>query len=43
LLYQLSYAPALYNQALAAVISDAWERMGTIISMTSAVPLVSVA
>ena len=34
LLYQLSYAPVLCNQALAAVIPDAWERMGTIISIT---------
>jgi hypothetical protein len=34
LLYQLSYAPVLYNQALAAFILDSWERMGTIISKT---------
>src|SRR5262249_43829971 len=32
LLYQLSYAPAFYNQALATFIKAAWERMGTIIS-----------
>jgi hypothetical protein len=34
LLYQLSYAPAFYNQALAAMVLDAWERMGTNISKT---------
>jgi hypothetical protein len=34
LLYQLSYAPAFYNQALAAAASDAWERMETIIQKT---------
>ena len=34
LLYQLSYAPIFYNQALAEVVCDAWEQMGTIISKT---------
>ena len=34
LLYHLSYAPTLQSKALTAVISDARERMGTIIWIT---------